>query len=54
MKSCSKCGTLFQEVIGNQTINSPIDNIPECYHGNKENGVCIECCTHLHSMGNEK
>lgn len=45
-RSCSKCGTVFEEKI---TIDiGIIDKIPECWANSKENGICIHCCNCKH------
>lgn len=45
MRSCRKCGTKFYET-RNQLLkdNDVIDPIPECYKGDTENGICVNCC----------
>ena len=42
IRSCSKCGTVFRERLGQ--INDVIDLVEECYKGDKENGICRNCC----------
>ena len=49
-RSCSECGTEFNESIATRFDIDVIDPIPECWTSGKQNGLCIKCCSCNHKV----